>query len=420
MPDLFEESELLHPMPSLQHFCLSNRIPNDLEPTALSEATDSRSTHTLDLMQSNPTCVGISYPQLPQLTLGPETWSYEPDPFGLQSTRESLSDYLQQHGACVHPESMLLTSSTSEAYSMLFKLLCNPGERIAKALPSYPLVAHLAALEGVETVDYFWVQKGRHFELDLHSVERAVRMPGVRALVVIEPHSPLGCSMDAETAHAVAQICAAADVVLIVDAVFARYRRDADAETTAQNFARVHPAWCANDAKVLVMSGLSKLGLLPQLKLGWITWHGNKAFQKQIRQGLEWIADAYLSVNTPVQKLVPKLLPHLPELQTQICQRLSENMALLEKTFSDISSIRTLASPGGWYAILQAQAEACDEDELVYYLFEKASVALHPGYFYDFARSGFWVVGLLLQRPRFGEAMMRIATHLPHFSPKYR
>ncbi len=90
----------------------SSRLPHDLRPNALAQLLSTKR-HVLDLTESNPTHAGIEYPaHIPQ---------YEPQPFGLPSARELIAD---QYGAPV--DRVVLTASTSEAYSWLFKLFCDP------------------------------------------------------------------------------------------------------------------------------------------------------------------------------------------------------------------------------------------------------------------------------------------------------
>jgi aspartate/methionine/tyrosine aminotransferase len=392
---------------------LSRRLPADLTPSPLHTAlAEGRRTGgpVCDLMQSNPTQCGFIYPELTDVLLGPASWHYDPDPFGLPCARAALAAYLTSSDVPVSSNDLVLTASTSEAYSMLFKLLCAPGDAVATGTPSYPLVPHLAELDGVETVDYRWVRTDAGWQLDFDSVLMALRNPRVRALVIVDPNSPIGAALSPADFAALSRACTAAEVVLIVDAVFAPYAQ-LDTDTLPPRL--LLPPSCIQWGATVVLSGLSKAAGLPQLKLGWISLHGAPAWVAQLRRGLEWIADAYLSVNTPVQRALPHLLPHLAQLQVQIRLRLQTNRRSLAEALVALRTFALLPAEAGWYAVVQGPA-ALDEDGVVQHLQAQARVQVHPGYYYGFEQGGLFVLGLLLPPPQFASAAARLAAALAH------
>jgi alanine-synthesizing transaminase len=389
---------------------LSRRLPADLTPSVLhAELVAGQNAAPLDLMQSNPTCCGFDYPEVPAVLLGPDTWTYAPEPFGLPMARRALAAYLTARGAIVSADDLVLTASTSEAYSTLFKLLCNPGDAVATAVPGYPLVTHLAELDAVRTVTYRWAWTPTGWRLDMDSVTAALAQPQVRALVVIAPSSPVGATLREADYAALSRACTAAGAVLIVDAVFAPYQACENADVDPA-FAAM-PAVCQSAGCTIVLSGLSKAAGLPQLKLGWMSLHGDTNWRDTLRAGLEWISDAYLSVSTPVQVALPSLLDCLDAMQRQIRRRLAVNRRALAAALDPVAAVQMLPADAGWYAVVQGPANA-DEDAWVRHLRRTAQVSVHPGYFYDFEQNGIWVVGLLLPPEVFAAAAARVATAL--------
>lgn len=380
---------------TLMEAIFSRRLPADLAPSALDRLWRGLPGLT-NLMQSNPTQCGFDYPAVEVSMVGPQALAYVPEPFGLPSARATLADYLATAGQPVAPERLLLTASTSEAYGMLFKLLCNPGDAVAVGTPAYPLVPHLAELDAVRTLHYS-LELSDRWRIDMDSV-RAVLQRGVRALVLIAPNNPTGAGLRPNEAAQLADLCRAAQVPIILDEVFAPY--------TAEGHVSPVPT-LAKAPMLFVLNGLSKAAALPQLKLGWMAVHGDAELTQAALQRLEWIADAYLSVSTTVQQALPALLRAAPALQQQICARVRGNLAILRHALQGTPAVTLLPWEGGWYAVLQVP-QVQSEEAWAQALAERAGVLVHPGYFYGFCRRGFLVVGLLLPESEFAPACSRL------------
>ena len=373
----------------------STRLPADFTPNSLQASID-RGASVTDLMRSNPTQCGFDYPDVQVPLVGEGAFAYSPEPFGLPRTREALAAYLVGVGQRIAAKHLLLTASTSEAYSMLFKLLCNPGDAVAVGAPTYPLVAHLAELENVRVESYTLCYTHR-WCLDLDSVAQVLQR-GVKALVLIAPNNPTGACLRADEAADLARLCGQYGVPLIVDEVFAPYNNVLGTPCAADLLAAA-PLY-------FILRGLSKEVGLPQLKLGWVGIHGDPAWVEAVVPRLEWIADTYLSVSTPVQQALPTLLGYAPAIQQQIRARVQANRAALTQRLGALAAVSVLASDGGWYAILE-MPQHVSEDAWVLALAQQGSVVMHPGYFYDFTRRGYLVCGLLVHEKEFDSACGR-------------
>ena len=377
----------------------SRRLPVDMTPSPLDRLWRSLP-HLTNLMQSNPTQCGFDYPAVEVPLVGSQALAYVPEPFGLPAARATLAGYLAAAGQPVDPERLVLTASSSEAYGMLFKLLCNPGDAVAVGTPAYPLVSHLAELDAVRTLHY-GLEFTDRWCLDMDSV-RDVLQRGIRALVLIAPNNPTGAGLLPEEALQLAHLCREAEVPLILDEVFAPYAATVGPSPV--------PA-LATAPLLFVLNGLSKAAALPQLKLGWMAVHGDVALVNAALLRLEWIADAYLSVSTAVQQALPDLLRVAPALQQQIRARVEANLQTLQATLPQVPAVTLLPWEGGWYGVLQVP-QLQSEDAWVQALAERAAVLVHPGYFYEFPRRGFLVVGLLLPPSEFAPACFRMIAAL--------
>ncbi len=353
----------------------------------------------LDLTESNPTRAGIPYP--PDL-LAPLADAgglrYDPDPHGLVAAREAVADDFARRGFSVGPDRLLLTASTSEAYALLFKLLCDPGDAILVPRPGYPLFDYLAGLEPVR-VDHYPLEHDREWRLDPLAVERAVR-PETRAVVVVNPGNPTGSFLKRDEAAALTGLCAERGLALISDEVFADYAFRDDPRRAAS---------LAGDGPGLafVLGGLSKSCGLPQLKLAWLAVSGPAALRKEAMARLEIAADAFLSVGTPVQLAAPILLRRRGELQAPIGERVRRNREALAAALGDASPASLLEAEGGWYAILRIPATVPEEQRVTQLLLDH-DVLVHPGYFFDFPREAYLVLSLLPPPAVFSEGVERI------------
>jgi alanine-synthesizing transaminase len=338
-----------------------------------------------DLTLSNPTRAGLAYPKG---VLGPMSQDlslcYEPEPFGMLSARQAVSDDFARRGLHVPAGRTILTASTSEAYSLLFKLLCDPGDGVLAPRPSYPLIEHLTDLDGVSLEHYHLEFHGR-WEIDLQELREKAGLPRMRAIIMISPNNPTGSVVTCEELSAVASIAREHDLALISDEVFADYPAS-----------EAPPASALRQEMVLTfaLGGLSKSAGLPQVKLGWIGAGGPEPLVAAAMERLETICDAYLSVSTPVQVAAPDLLRTGASIRSQIQRRVRGNYAELRALASAHSACSVLPVEAGWYALVQVPAVA-SEDTIVLDLLEQTGVLVHPGYFFDFDREAFLVLSLL-------------------------
>lgn len=352
----------------------------------------------LDLTVSNPTECGFSYdaPQILPALSQPDALKYAPVPAGLRSAREAITAYYAEHRCEVSANDLFLTTGTSEAYSFVFRLLCDPGDEVLIPTPSYPLFDFLADIQDVRLTRY-----PLHYDhgwfIDFHALQQAIT-PRTRAIIVVHPNNPTGhyCSLQ-QTAQ-LNQLCTSRDLALIVDEVFLDF---AHGELRRASF--------ASNSNVLTftLSGLSKICGLPQMKLAWIALGGPEEKKTAARERIEVIADAYLSVSTPIQLAAPAMLKTRHNLRRQVLDRTKTNLAELDRQLLQHKSCSRLACEGGWTAILRVPATQSDED-LAVELLTKAQVHVHPGHLYDFAANGFLVVSLIVPPEIFAEGISRV------------
>jgi aspartate/methionine/tyrosine aminotransferase len=348
----------------------SSRFHWDLRPNRVTEllaAKRSAREEILDLTESNPTNAGLVYPT--EEILGafgnPRNLRYEPSAKGLLAAREAIGG---------DPDRLLLTASTSEAYSYLFKLLTDPGDEVLVPRPSYPLFEFLATLESVRVVQYpLFYHEG--WSIDMHALASAVT-DRTRAVVLVNPNNPTGSYLKRGELTELLEICKRHNLAIISDEVFADYAFEPDPE-------RVTTLSAVDEVLTFSMSGLSKVCGLPQLKLGWIYTSGPRADEAMTR--LELIADTFLSVGTPVQHALPQLLEAGGSVRDQIRARTKANLALLPGC---------LHVEGGWYATVRVPRTQ-SEEEWILHLLREHNVLVQPGYFYDFDSEAFLIVSLL-------------------------
>ena len=358
----------------------SNRLPLDLHTNALTDllrAKRAAGIEVLDLTESNPTHAEIAYPEgFLDALADRRAVLYEPESFGLRAARKTIA---AEYGVAY--DRVAMAASTSEAYSWLFKLLCNPGDDVLVPRPSYPLFDFLASLECVEIRHYPLFYDFGWF-IDFHALLGALTAR-TRAIVLVNPNNPTGHFLRRHELQELIAICAKRGIAIISDEVFADYRiaPDPEAVLTLRGVGEVL-TFCLN--------GLSKTVGLPQMKLAWILTSGPEAVVAEALQRLELIADTYLSAGTPVQLALPTLLGLRASVQGQILERARKNLAELE----------CLRVEAGWYAIIRLA------DELA--LLREHNILVQPGYFYDFERSGGGVVSLLTPPEIFARALTRL------------
>jgi aspartate/methionine/tyrosine aminotransferase len=356
----------------------------------------------LDLTISNPTTAGLPYDTeaLVRALASPDALVYEPAAFGLTSARRVVADDYRSHGIDVDVSRIAITSSTSEAYAMLFKTFCDPGDEVLVPVPSYPLLAWLAAFEGVVLETYPLEYAGR-WHVDIGALARAIG-PRTRLIVVVSPNNPTGSFLGKDELEAMLDL----DVPIVSDEVFATYPfGDAIPEH------RVDTALRARRGLVFALSGLSKLVGLPQMKLGWIACAGDDAKTTEAMERLETVLDAYLSVGAPVQHALPELLRVGKKTSDAIRARTRSNLATVREAARRAESISVLDVEGGWYATLRVPQTRTDEEWAIA-LVEEERVYVHPGYFFDLTRGAHLVVSLLTPEDDLRAGMDRLVAHV--------
>jgi aspartate/methionine/tyrosine aminotransferase len=312
-----------------------------------------------------------------------------------------VAQYYSARGLSADPAQILLTASTSEAYAYLFKLLCNPGDEVLAPRPSYPLFEFLARMESVSIRQYPLVYQGG-WGIDLGALEQMVN-DRTRAIVVVNPNNPTGSFLKRSEMEVLERLCAARGLALISDEVFSDYAFAPDAE-------RVSMVAAVEDCLAFSLSGLSKVAGLPQMKLGWIVAGGPDPVRRQALEGLEWIADTYLSVSTPVQCAAAGLLRLGEEVASQIRARTAQNLASA-RTCLEGSAGGILAVEGGWSSVIRVPVTH-SEEEWALALVDLDNVLLQPGFFYDFEGEAYLVASLLTNPADFDEGLRRLRRRL--------
>jgi alanine-synthesizing transaminase len=351
----------------------------------------------LDLTVSNPTECGFQYESeaVLQALSDPATLSYHPDPKGLQGARRAIAGYYADHRSEILPEDIILTTGTSEAYSFVFRTLCNPGDEILIPAPSYPLFDFLADIQDVRLVPYPLLYDNG-WQIDFHVLENALT-PRTRGLITVHPNNPTGHFTKAGEIARLNELCSTHAIALIADEVFLDFTITADPPDT----------FAANQAVLtFTLSGLSKISGLPQMKVAWLITSGPTESKMQASMRLEVIADTYLSMNTPLQLATPTLLEQRRVFQLQSMDRIRQNLAELDRQLAEWKSCNRLVVEGGWYAVLRVPVTGPDED-LAIKLLQTQGVYLHPGHFYDFAADGYLVVSLITPQQEFAEGIRR-------------
>jgi len=378
-----------------------------LETNRLTRALDAHrksGKELFDLTASNPTDCGLTYPgeEILAALANPRALEYRPESKGLREAREAVAEYYKgragfsETAAEIDPERVLLASGTSEAYSHIFRLLCEPGDEILVPAPSYPLFEFLADLADIRLISYPLLYD-HGWQMDFSSLREALT-PRSRAVLVVHPNNPTGSFVKPAEAAALTEICAAREMAIVADEVFLDY---AAAPEPARTFA-FH-----DRALTFTLSGLSKISLLPQMKLAWSIVSGPEALARAAVDRLEIIADTYLSPSTPVQLALPKFLALRHGLQAQLRQRIAANLSVLDEMLRESKCLSRLDHEGGWYAILRAPATGTDED-LAVALVERAGVFVHPGHFFNFPKGGFLVLSLITAVEMFREGARRL------------
>jgi alanine-synthesizing transaminase len=379
----------------------SNRTNWNLKPNRLSEVLSAHRAARkplLDLAVSNPTECGFDYDRraILQALANPGLLSYDPSPKGILAAREAVAEYYSAREIVVPVEDVILTTSTSEAYSFAFRALCDPGDELLIPEPSYPLFSFLADIHDVKLVGYPLVYD-HGWQIDFHALRQAITAR-TRGIIVVNPNNPTGNFCKAGEIEKLNEICSSGQVAVIADEVFLDFHLHA---AQPRSFA-------ANSASLtFTMSGLSKISGLPQMKAAWLVTSGPQQLKSQALSRLEVIADTFLSMNTPVQLAIPLFLDLRLDFQKQLMTRVRRNLTELDIQLVAQSSCARLEVEGGWYAILRVPVTRSDED-LAIDLLNTQGIYVHPGHFYDFPAEGFLIVSLITPADDFDEGIRRV------------
>jgi alanine-synthesizing transaminase len=352
----------------------------------------------LDLTASNPTECGFDYdrPAIMRALSDADALDYKPDPKGLETARQAVAAYYAARSNEVSIENILLTTSTSEAYSFVFRMLCNPGDELLIPTPSYPLFEFLADIQDVKLARYPLVYD-YHWQIDFHALEQAITSR-TRGAIVVHPNNPTGHFCKPEDLTRLNEVCSARQMALIADEVFLDF-----VLTGAQPL-----SFATNTgALTFTMSGLSKISGLPQMKTAWLITTGPEHLRKQALARLEVIADTYLSMNAPMQLATPVFLEQRRGFQKQLMTRVRRNLSELDRQLAGQKSCSRLRMEGGWNTVLRVTATRSDE-ELAIELLATRDVYAHPGHFYDFPSNGYLIVSLITPEPEFAKGIERL------------
>jgi alanine-synthesizing transaminase len=379
----------------------SDRTAWNLEPNPLSKALATRLSSgkpVIDLTDSNPTKCNFHFEaeQILGTLSDPASLKYEPIAQGLLPARNAVVDYYRSRNCAVNINDIFLTTSTSEAYSFLFRTLCNPGDEVLIPQPGYPLFNFLSDIQDVSTVrypliyDYGW-------QIDFHALQRAITAR-TRAIIVVNPNNPTGHFCKPDDIQRLNQICLASELALIVDEVFLDFSLGND----------IAPSFASNNRGLtFTLSGLSKISGLPQMKVAWLTTDGPETLKQQVVARLEMIADTYLSMNIPMQLALPVLLGVRHNFQQQCIERARNNLAKLDQLLATQKLCMRLNLEGGWYAIVKVPVTG-DDDGLALELLNTRGVYVHPGHFYDFPADGYLVVSLITPEQSFATGVQAL------------
>jgi alanine-synthesizing transaminase len=376
-----------------------NLSPNRLAEALARHRASGRS--MLDLTASNPTECGFRYDEREILAAlrQPTSLEYHPDPRGLLSARQAVAEYYAAFGAQVPVEDMVLTTSTSEAYSFAFRLLCNPGDELLIPAPSYPLFDFLADIQDVKLNRYSLLYD-HGWQTDFHALERAIT-PRTRGVIVVHPNNPTGHFTKPVEMDQLNRICSKNKLAIIADEVFLDFGLAPQPSTFTMN----------SGALTFTMSGLSKISGLPQMKLAWLILSGPRDLKREALARLDVIADTYLSLSAPIQLAARALLQQRHDFQAQVGTRVRRNLAELDTRLAQQQHCSRLEVEGGWYAVLRVPATMPDED-LAIELLNQHDVYVHPGHFFNFAGDGYLVVSLITREREFAEGIVRILDRL--------
>jgi hypothetical protein len=354
----------------------------------------------LDLTESNPTRCGFAFDThaILEALANPRALSYEPDPRGLLPARQAVASYYAERGIALDPGQIFLTTSTSEAYSYVFRLLADSADTVLVPQPGYPLFDFLAGLNDVGVVPYPLIYD-QGWQIDLPALEKRLDAR-TRAILVVHPNNPTGSFVRQRELAELLAFCRRHNMALVADEVFADYPFAADPQRVVSHAA-------VTEALTFTLSGLSKISALPQMKLAWLVLNGPPEILRSGLARMEIIADTYLSVSAPLALALPALLETRRTLQPQVLERVTSNLKSLDARLASGEPVSRLVVEGGWYATLRLPSIRTDE-EWAMELASKDGVLVHPGHFFDFSSEGNLVISLLTKPEVFEEGIARI------------
>lgn len=382
----------------------ANRTNWNLTPNRLSEALARHRTSgkpLWDLTISNPTECGFAYDdqEIRSALASPGVLCYEPDPRGMRSARSAVANYYSDRGTPVEIADIFLATGTSEAYSLAFRMLCNPGDEILIPAPSYPLFDYLADIHDVKLSRYPLLYDDG-WQIDFHALEQLIG-ERTRALIVVHPNNPTGHFTKEQEVKHLNELCIRHDMALIADEVFLDFALQGDrAQTLVAN----------SPVLTLTASGLSKISGLPQMKSAWLIANGPQEVKAQALARLEVIADTYLSMNAPVQLAMPAFLAQRQKFQNQLIERVRKNLAEFDRQLRLQHACSRLRIEGGWYAVLRLPM-TCEDEEFAISLLHTQNIYVHPGHFYDFADKSYLVLSLITPERNFAESLKALLAH---------
>lgn len=377
----------------------SRRVPQDLRPNRIAELRARVGEIPYDLTVTNPTVCDLPYPEDILAPLAQPAGSvYRPAPLGLATAREAVAEEYGRAGIRIDPRQVAIVSSTSEAYGLLFKILCDPGDDVFVPRPSYPLLEHLVALEGAKPVPY-----PLDFASGWQPRLEELASPRARAVVVVHPNNPTGSYLDESHRQDLLERCRTAQLALVADEVFHAFPLAGGPV----------PASLAGTSDVLTfaLGGLSKYAGLPQVKLSWIVASGPAPEAGEALERLAFAADQYLSVSTPVQLALPRLLSQAAAIRAAILERCRRNLETLASSARAVPGVEAPFPRAGWSALVRFPG-VIGEEALVLELLAEDGVAVHPGHLFDFPQEGWLVVSLLPEPSRFAEGCRRLFARL--------
>jgi aspartate/methionine/tyrosine aminotransferase len=369
----------------------SDKINYNTEVNTLSKILldkKNRGIEVFDLTESNPTKAGFIYNtnEILNSIAKPDSMQYNPDPKGIISARSAVKKYYADMGLSVKEDNIFITSSTSEAYSYIFKLITNPYDKILFPSPGYPLFSFIAEMESVTIKNYkLKYSNDAGYRIDFKSLESGIS-DRTKAIVLVNPNNPTGNYLDKADRAELLNICKSKNLSLICDEVFLDYSFKADK--------RNNSTASIDDVLTFTLSGISKICGLPQFKLSWIIISGRSDLCDKARAGLEIISDTFLSVGTPIQLGIEGILKGRNQFIRQVSERTERNYSLLTETFNGSKHTEILPVEGGWYAVIKI-SDSIDEEKFVCGLLENENVYVHPGYFFDIEIMNCLVISLL-------------------------